>query len=499
MTQDRWPERQANVRHLVELARQFDPWQRQGLSRFLRFVAVQQEAEVSREPVGGADEDCVRLTSIHQSKGIEFPVVVLADLGKAFNFLDLRSRLLLDEEYGLCPQVQPPGPGPHYPSLPFWLARKRQRRELLGEELRLLYVALTRARDTLLLVGSANGDKARARWAPRPDAAPGDQRILSARRYLDWLGPWFAARAGVPDWPRQGEGVAELFRWRVHPESEPVPGPAPAIDTTRLAPLEAGPGDERVLTELAERLSWRYPHPAATAEPAKATVSGLRRRAAEDEEAPCLFPANPPLVAGAPGPHGRRLAAGTAAGRGSAHHLFLEWVALECVGSRATLAGEAKRLQEAGILSAAEAAWLDLEAVAAFWDSAWGRRIRAHPSRTQRELPFTARFSPAELAACGVPLGAACGTTETPSEFVVVQGVVDLAVVLEREIWVLDFKTDELGPAEVPARVSHYAPQLRLYAHALERIYRRPVSLASLHFLALGQTLAVIETSAGSP
>ena len=95
--------------------------------------------------------------SIHQSKGLEFPVVVVADLAKAFNEQDLRGEIILDGEFGLCPRVQPPQTGARYPSLPHWLAQRRQRRELRGEELRLLYVAMTRARDTLILTGERLG------------------------------------------------------------------------------------------------------------------------------------------------------------------------------------------------------------------------------------------------------------------------------------------------------------------------------------------------------
>ncbi|MEI9960987.1 MAG: 3'-5' exonuclease [Limisphaerales bacterium] len=92
--------------------------------------------------------------SIHQSKGLEFPVVAVADLAKAFNRQDLHGEIIFDEAFGLCPRVKPPQTGRRYPSLPHWLAQRHQRREQAGEELRLLYVALTRARDVLILAGS---------------------------------------------------------------------------------------------------------------------------------------------------------------------------------------------------------------------------------------------------------------------------------------------------------------------------------------------------------
>src|SRR5258708_36879890 len=112
----------------------------------MRFNEGEQMAETEPEVAAVSGENSVALMSIHQSKGLEFPVVVVADLGKPFNLADLRAGIILDEQYGLCPQIKPPHASKHYPSLPYWLARRRQPREMLGEELRLLYVAMTLAR-----------------------------------------------------------------------------------------------------------------------------------------------------------------------------------------------------------------------------------------------------------------------------------------------------------------------------------------------------------------
>src|SRR6185503_19286510 len=180
--------------------------QRQGLRRFLRFVEGQREVEVNSEPVTTTDPNAVQLISIHKSKGLEFPVVVLVDLAKPFNFSDLHGRVLLDEIYGLGPQVKAPGANAIYPSLPHWLASQRQRRESVGEELRLLYVAMTRAKDRLVLTGMAPANAAE-KWQSSPATV---HTILSARSYLDWLGPWLAARAGNAEWLNLPRGHCKL-------------------------------------------------------------------------------------------------------------------------------------------------------------------------------------------------------------------------------------------------------------------------------------------------
>src|SRR5204863_6850409 len=184
LAQARGQQRRANAARLLALTRQFDQFQRQGLFRFLNYVEAQQEAGADLEPASATTENAVQLMSIHQSKGLEFPVVLVADLGKRFNFDDLKERVILDEEFGLCPKVKPPHAGPIYPSLPYWLAQRRQRRESLGEELRLLYVALTRARDKLILSGMASTKSVTEKWAGTAADGFPTQRILEASGVL---------------------------------------------------------------------------------------------------------------------------------------------------------------------------------------------------------------------------------------------------------------------------------------------------------------------------
>jgi ATP-dependent helicase/nuclease subunit A len=176
-----------------------------------------------------------------------------------------------------------------------------------------------------------------------------------------------------------------------------------------------------------------------------------------------------------------------AADVGIAHHKFLEHVKLEQTLDAVSLQREAQRLGNVRVLLPEEIAALDFKALAAFWDSDVGRKIREAAQHVRRELAFTARFSPQELAAItGEEFNASLA-----DEFVVVQGVADLVVFLPREIWLVDFKTDDIQPGEVAAKAKLYEAQLKLYAQALARIYQRPVRECWLHFLALRQTIRI--------
>ena len=130
---------------------------------------------------------------------------------------------------------------------------------------------------------------------------------------------------------------------------------------------------------------------------------------------------------------------------------------------------------------------MDLGALAEFWNSEIGKKVCERKAFVKRELPFTARFSPAEIAE--IIGGKAADGLE--NEFVVVQGVADLAVILPGEIWLVDFKTDAVDAEDLPEKIKTYAPQLKLYAAALEKIFARKVTLKALHFLAAGRTAEI--------
>jgi ATP-dependent helicase/nuclease subunit A len=471
--------------------------------------------------------------SIHQSKGLEFPVVAVADLAKPFNTQDLRGEIIFDETFGLCPRIKPPHTGRRYPSLPHWLAQQHQRREQWGEELRLLYVATTRARDTLILTGAVTEKKWESLWL-NPEAIT-TQAIVAAKCYADWLGLWFAQYAGGIKMAVT-EGELPHLRWRIADDAElrddsicrsrgdeaqtkdQLETPSASAELRRDEHVVSYKNTIELDAATAERLRamllWEYPFAAATQRAAKSSVTALRRQAAEetDDEAEKLFSGagfrrstdraakNPqsatPINSVSASTRqsrcrehatkvGVRNPKLSAADAGTAHHKFLQQVVLENANDVAALKSEANRLEQEKVLSADERAALALEDIAAFWNSEPGRKIRAQASNVRRELAFTARFSPAELAA----ITGAKSAPGLEDEFVVVQGVADLVVLLPKEIWLVDFKTDEVAVNELPEKKRLYAPQLKLYAQALEKIYSRPVTKRWLHFLAARKTV----------
>lgn len=483
---ERGVEQMANVRRLLEYARQFDPFRRQGLHRFLRFIQSLEDAEVSLEPAPGTSREAVQLMSIHRSKGLEFPVVALAGLGSTFNLQDLSSVILLDQEYGLAPKALTPSGAGRYPTLPFWLAEQRQRAQQLGEELRVWYVAATRARDHLILTGTMPR-KDQGRWESAPESSVSDQDLMTARSPMDWLTAWLPGVTQDADWRDERHGASSVMQWELwEPQDERLRGSAGSEGVQEIEGT-ADAADAKAVIAVVERLSWQYAHQAATTEAAKSSVSALRSRALEwmDEDATHRFAG--PRLKNRPASKPGKL---SAAERGTLHHRFLERLQLEDTMDVQVLERQAGVLVEQGLFTPSEAAVLDLHRIAAFWNSDVGQRIQSAVPDIRRELPFTIRFDDAEVRSIlGQPPNDALA-----GEFVVVQGVVDLAVVSNDNICLLDFKTDAVEGDALIARAEDYRPQLGLYAAALERIHGKPVRHQWLHFLAAGETVELGES-----
>lgn len=371
--------------------------------------------------------------------------------------------MLLHEKYGICSAIQPPNNPQQYASLPLWLAAREERLESIAEEMRVFYVALTRAENLLLLFGTATEKQIAERWVNAAAERPLPQQMLKLGSALDWLGAY-----GCLQWrgcfdesaPRSDLPFALNIRREV--ESAPI-----RSEASRPA------WSEEQLARLADRTSFTYPHAAAVSQPAKSSVSLLRQRASElDEESPPLATRFISLAR-----------TDDARERGVAMHTFLEHHDPAGKLDPTGLRSQAAALVDRRVLSPDERDLLDFEAISAFWNSEVGREVRSRLLDLHRELPFTIKLTAADLAHIG--LDQALPLPE--AEFVLVQGIADFVVLGPKDIWLLDFKTDNISPADLAARTDLYRPQLALYSLALERIYKRPVKRAGLYFLSLRQ------------
>lgn len=491
-------QREANLLALWRRARQFDAFATSGLDRFIRHVDGLAEAgeDAAPPPALGEGEDVVRVMSVHQSKGLEFPVVFVIDLDRSFNLADSQRHLIFHRELGLGARVVDRERKVSYPSLAHRAVRARLDGESLAEEMRLLYVALTRAKEKLILVSTARDLEARAAQAAEAARHRGwrlpASTVLKARSWLDWLLPAIARhRDGQPLRAHGAGDLGEAFyapadpevfeaqaRWSVHLWTQDTVDAidiAPRGDTKDLLPWEAmarrTPVTMEVDPQLREKLDQivaaDYPHAGLLETPAKVSVTETARRfeAGEDEVEELLY-RRPSLLRPSLGARRQPL---SAAERGTAVHTFLARLDFGDV-SLGGLRAQAERLCQRGILSQAELEAIDFSSLARFFATPLGERIvrasqdNGAASRFWRELAFTMRlparaFWDQEIRDPGEP----------GHDVVVVQGAIDCLVREDDRFLLIDYKTDRVEPGREAEAAKRYHWQVRLYREFVSR------------------------------
>ena len=484
--------RQANLKALYDRARQYEEAGFRGLFRYLQLMDKMKEDGLDLAPakVVSEKEDVVRIMSIHKSKGLEFPVVFVADMGKAFNRRDTQDQILFHNRLGIGLKQYDPEWRISYPTL-IWSGIAAQLRwEGTAEEERILYVAMTRARDQLILTGhSSHIDRDWQRWTSHLNPA-------QAKSYFDWVMPAalapFGAKADA-DYARPGaawqDAVRQVRIAKAVPAGTVEEGAydgEPRLEALRRGDLTGTP----VPSWLDEQLSWQYAYPQAVRTAAKFSVSEVKRRYQElhsdelqDEAALSVpaaavippapgeddaFAALPPWLAG-------EEAAVSGAQRGTALHKALQYITPAADQTTATLRREIDAFVRQGLLSREEAKLVYVPVLAAFCQSDIGRRMAESPE-LHREYPFTV------LLAGGDPLP----ETEM-GEQILIQGVID-CLFREDDAWILvDYKSDRLETADAFRR--RYAVQLALYKRAVEQITHRPVEETYIYSLHLQQEI----------
>lgn len=497
-------QRQANLFKLQELARRFGTFRRQGLHRFLQFLQslTDEELDLALAPSLGEAEDVVRILSIHQAKGLEFPVVFLAGLGTRFNPRDTRGRMLFERKSLVGLRVVHPAKMIEYPSLAHRLVVDEIERNLREEEMRVLYVAMTRAKERLVLVGSAQNIEGRLDDSARGGKAGiSTLEIALASTPLDWLLPalrnapdgavdWTSSKNAASEPPKalfsvQVHGAGEVARWRLQERSDQRTQEA-RRSVARCEPLPAGEPtapDHEEVEQVLSRLEFHYPYAELTA--LRATIAASETEGGDESsvEPQPRFASTPNADAFSvpPSKYDLRTAA-TPIHRGIVTHRVLQYLDFhQAVGDQG-VESELQRLFDAGIMAPEERELVDAAALQWFVHTPLGQRIRAAGSAFRRELRYIAAEP---LAAVGGDPQAGAG------DYRLVRGILDGVLVEQDALEVVDYKTDAIGADGIQQRSDFYRPQVTLYAKAVARMWRRPVRNCWLVFLTPRQVIEI--------
>ena len=469
--------REANLQTFYSLAVEYESASRRDLAQFLEFLdSIEEKGLIAagEQTASGA----VTLMSIHKSKGLEFPVVFVSNLSREFNREAVRAQVLCDKELGLGLTAVDPRNRIRFPTVAKRAIALKTTLDSLSEEMRVLYVALTRARDRLIMTyASGTLEKDLAELASRMDLSdrelltrdvvcPGQWVLLAALRRTE-AGALFAL-GGKPDRTMPGEPA-----WKIRV----VTAAQAAQDLGTLTDMPEKRMDVD-LEELRDSLGFRYAYSAATKAPSKQTATQRKGREKDSEAAEDTAPPKPYT-------HSWRkpsFMAGAADGKdhGSAMHKALQYLTFAACTDEAAVRREVEKLVLSGFLTEAQEALVDCGKIAAFFATELGHRVQTG-KEVLREFKFSILDDGRNYDA------------SLTGEQILLQGVVDCAIVEEDGITVVDFKTDRVTESTLPEKVRQYRPQVLAYAGALERIYGKKVKETLLYFFQLDRLVPVNE------
>lgn len=468
-------ERSANLQAFFKYVVEFESTSRRDLEQFLEHLDAMEEAGlmVGDPETAGA----VTIMSIHKSKGLEFPVVFLAGLARSFNRESLRAQVLCDKTLGLGLSVIDPVSRVRYPTIARRAVAARATEESLSEELRVLYVAMTRAKDRLIMTYVAkNPEKELQSMARQLElcgpamlagevTCPGQWILMEALRRTE-AGALFQLAQCRPEQTHSGD-----YPWLIETHEGLVPEEA-------REPEEASkePPDPAQIERLARGLAFRYPHESAVHTPSKQTATQLKGRQKDEEAAQNTR--RPPVGRSwrSASSAGKR----TASGRdyGNAMHAAMQFLPFSACTEAQSLEAALEELVVGGLLEPEQADLVSREHILALFHSELGQRLLKG-----QEVVREFKFSILEDAESYAP--------ELRGEQILLQGVVDCALIEQSGITVVDFKTDRVTEQTIAQTVERYRPQVTAYARAMERIFEKPVCQCLLYFFHTDQAVAL--------
>ncbi|MBE6049772.1 MAG: helicase-exonuclease AddAB subunit AddA [Clostridium sp.] len=491
--------RQANLRILFQRAKQYEQTSFKGLFNFINFINKLRKSsgDMGSAKILGENEDVVRIMSIHKSKGLEFPVVFLAGSGKQFNLMDLNKNILYHEELGFGPDLVDLERRVSYSTLPKEAIKQRIRLETLSEEMRILYVAFTRAKEKLIITGATSNVE---KWIKNCCSVASIEKdvissseVLKGKSYLDWIGMAICKH-------RDGESLREMlgpvdisikddlstWKTRIWTKSELIGDKNDElVDKIDEDNLLINSEVEAVDKEIERRLGFSYKFKESTTMKSNFSVSDLKKKNYEELEeldSENLFKEKIEIK-----PKFLQEEKGiTAAERGTAMHFVMQKLDLTRVNTLGEIKDQLKELVDRELLSAEEFKSIRPNKILNFFKSNLGKRLLdafSSGNEIYRELPFYTEISVTE-------------TDDTlskslESEKVRLQGVIDCFFYEGDNLILLDYKTDYVEKGNEDEMIKKYLVQINYYKDALEKITGKKVNESYLYLFYLDKEMLI--------
>ncbi len=471
-------QRQNNLKILLKRATDYKRSTLRGLYQFIRFIENMKKYKQDVSPSQSiSDQDnVVRLMTIHKSKGLEFPIVLIGGLNQRFNKRDNHKPILFHKELGICPDYVDDQRRFKRSTLAKEICKDQNSLELLSEEMRLLYVAMTRAEEQLHLVAGLKEKNNQHWWQ---EAHP--HHLIRSSSFLDWI-----MTAIVKEDPLEDDCI-EFDHFVLYQYEQEELASLKEEEQDESQPLKEDPA---IIKKVDDHLSFDYNHKAVQTLPGKMSVTDISRLLkGEDDPLKTIIRQEKPLFLQ------NVEKTFTAAQKGTALHLLMEALNLKVLAAayrkkskndfelflKSFLIAEKSRLIEDDYLPSELGQSIDLKKVEFFYTSPLGKRILKSP-KIKREWAFTYRLEPDKIREEWGQI----------KESVLVQGIIDCVFLEEGEWVVVDYKTDFFkDQAEGLERINRYRPQLELYAEALKALGPYPVKEKIIAFIRMEENISL--------
>ena len=492
--------RQANLKILFQRAKQFESTSFKGLFNFINFINKLRKSsgDMGSAKVLGENEDVVRIMSIHKSKGLEFPVVFCAGTGKQFNLMDLNSSILYHEELGFGPDYVDLEKRNAYTTLAKEAIKKRIRLETLSEEMRILYVAFTRAKEKLIITGATRDlEKAINNWV---SSASLDENIilpsevLKGKSYLDWIALAMCKHADG-EILRDVVGVtrdlikADYSKWKIKFWNKDLLTTNKEIELVeednKRNLIEEAENIKSIDKEIERRLGYKYKYKEGAMLPSNVSVSDLKMSDYEyDGIATLEIFKEKPLIK----PKFLQEEKGlSAAERGTIMHYVMQKLNLSRVNSISEIKAQIEEMVLDKSLTEQEASTIWFKKVYKFYTSDLGKRVLKafnNNDLVRREFPFFTEIS-------SLQLGEDLAKEIYEDEKVRLQGIIDLFFQEGEDIVLVDYKTDYVEEGNEEEIIDRYRTQLNYYKEALEKVTGKKVKESYLYLFYIDKVVQI--------
>ncbi len=502
--------KQANLRVLFERSLQFESTSYKGLFNFISFIdkLKTNKGDLGSAKILGENDNVVRLMSIHKSKGLEFPVVFLSGCGKKFNFQDMYKGVLLHQELGFGPDFVDYKKRIKYPSVPKLAIAQKLKMETLSEEMRILYVALTRAREKLIITGAVSSlERVTNKWLTIANSSTEKfpvHDMIKAQNYLDWIGPSVMRHSNSQSL-REAAGLGKEYcgvnindesLWNIflcNQSDIAVPNNASwqannayvniieHEETQQADTLEWLENSDSSKIENSEeinrRLSWRYKYNTFTNIPSKISVTEIKRYFNinyEGEDSPIIRQTNikkPVFLQEKKGL--------SSAEKGTIMHFVMQHINF----NDNNIDEQIRIMVDKELITSQQAKSIDIRKIKGFILSPICARMLSS-GKFYREVPFNIELPLEEL----YPNFDGSGSTE---DKILLQGVVDCYFEEDNKIILIDYKTDFVHKGNVQELKDKYSMQISYYAKALELLTGLSVDERYIYLFATGELVEV--------